>query len=176
MESVTLAGIETFAPFFAFAIVAVVVFAGLRKSGIFGENAYAELFVSLIVSTVFVSVRSLIDLVLNFLVWFVVIIMALFFMVLISSLIGKQGDFQGKGVLWVFVALMGIAVLFSFIKVFAVSIGPYVPGPFYGQGSDPVLIQFFDWLYHPRVLGGFVLLFIGGIVSFILIKGGPVGK
>ena len=80
-------------------------------------------------------------------------------------------DFMHKWIGGTFVVLLLIAFLISFIFVFSNYFSPYVPGPGYGDGGNPEVLYFTDWLFSPRVFGAILLVGIGALVSWVLVKG-----
>ncbi len=169
-QTADVSSVTYFAPIVSFLIVFMVIFLLLRKTKVLGENnPFIDVFVSLLVAVVFVTAASVRQVVLNVVPWFAVLIMALFFILLIAGFIGKT-DMIGKGVGWGFVVLLIIIFLVAGIKVFAGTLGAYIPGPYYGSGGDQELYYFFDWFYSPRVIGAFLLVVAAVVTSFILVK------
>jgi len=169
-EQADLSGLAFFAPIFVFLIVFAVMYALFKKSEIIGETNFIQLFVAFLIATVFVTAGSVQQVVLNVIPWFVVLLVALFFILVMAGFIGKKEDFVGKGVGWVFIVLLILVFVISGVKVFSGVLGPYIPGAGFGVGGDPEILTFLDWLYSPRVLGAGLLILAAAIVSWILVK------
>jgi hypothetical protein len=158
-----------FLPIFAFLIVFSIVFAVLNRYKIIGENMFFQLFFSFVVATIFVTASSARQVVLNVIPWFAVLIVAMLLLLFLVSFIGKADIVASKGVAWIFIILLIIVFFIAGIKVFASTLGPYLPGSTSNEGN-PTLINFFDWLYSPRVAGAFLLILAAVFVSWILVR------
>ncbi len=156
-----------FAPIAAFLLVFVVVFAVLYKLKLVGDSKWVQLFISLLIASIFVSAAGTKDYVLTVIPWIAVLIISLFFILLLTGFIG-EGAKMGKG--------LGIAILIILALIFLVSAFVVFndvllfPG---GQVSDETPIGsliFFDWLYSERVLGALILIIASVIVTWVLVK------
>ena len=157
------------APVLVFLIVTIVLTALLKKTKILGENIWVSIFISLFIAAIFVAFDSLRELLLSVIPWFAVLLIALFFILILTTFACSDGV-PKKFLLWFF--LIGIIVVFlvAGIKVFGGSISSYVPGPYYGYNANPQLFLFFDWFYSPQILGAFWLIVAAITVSWVLIK------
>ena len=163
-----LSGISYFLPILSFFVVFVIIYAVLSASKIIGDK-WVKLFVSFLVSTIFVSAVGARDYVLNIIPWFAVLIVSLFLMMMVTGFIGKMDKFNhGLGI--AFVVLLILAFLVSAIFVFSDYFAPYIPRPTYGAGGNPSVLNFTEWFYSGRVMGGILLLILSGLVSWILVK------
>ncbi len=161
-----------FGPVLVFLAVFAIMFAVLHKTKLIGENKAAQIFISFVFSTIFVTASSAGEVLLNVIPWFAVLIIALFLIMLIVGFMGKTEAIIGKGIGWVFVVLLIIIFLISGIKVFSHSISPYWPGATYAEveQGDPNLVGFFAWLYSPRVKGFFLLIGVAAIATWVLVR------
>jgi len=161
-----------FAPILAFFIVFVLMYALLNKTKVIGENTWILLFVSFIIATIFVTAGSVSQVLLNVIPWFAILVVALFFILLLSGFVGEI-DAIRKGVNWFFVILLVLVFIISGVKVFSHTLSPYLPGPYFGAGdADPQVLFFLDWLYTPRIIGAVLLLGLAALVSWVLVKYG----
>lgn len=161
------------APIFAFLIVFVVSFAVLVKTEIIGDDKWVGLIVSLVIASLFVSMAGAKQYVINVIPWLAVLLVCFFFILFSIGIIGKN-ESMNKGLAIVFLILAGIVFLVVGFIVFSSYINPYLPTSYeYGTGN-PVLGEFFAWLYSSRVTGAILLIIISIVVSWILMKG--VGK
>ena len=150
--------ISYFAPLWAFLIVFVILFALLYRTKLLGENAWLQLFISFLISTIFVSAAGVRDYVLTITPWFALLIVSLFFVLFIIGFVGKPSEFMQKGVGIAFVLVLIVIFLVSGFIVFSDVLGPYLPGNPAG-----------DLIYTSRVFGALLLLVICAIVSWVLV-------
>ncbi len=170
VNSVDLSTVAYLGPVWSFVIVFVVVFAILMKSKLLGEEKLVQILASFVIATIFVSTASINELVLMIIPWFAVLLIVLFCIMMFAGFIGKTEDIAGKGLGWTFVVLLGIVFLISIIKVFSISIFPYLPGPAFGARGDPELLFFLSWIYSPGISGALILGIVAAIVFFVLVK------
>ncbi len=162
-----LSAVAFFAPIAAFFLVTLVVFAVLGLTKILGESKWLNIIVALIVAIIFISAAGVRAVVQTIIPWFAVFFICLFLMLLVIG-------FMGKDAVNIFTKPIGIIFLIVFGLVFVVSIfsvfSNYLPGPNYGNGVNETALYFTDWLYTPSIWGAIVLVVVGIIVSWILIK------
>jgi glucan phosphoethanolaminetransferase (alkaline phosphatase superfamily) len=169
MAQVDLSGLSYLLPLFGFFIVFIVSYISLGASKLL-DDKWGRIFLSFLISSVFVTVVGARDYVLNITVWFSILIVSVFFLLMLTGFIGKM-DFMNKWIGGGFVILLLIAFLVSFVFVFSNYFSPYIPGPDYGYGGNPDVLYFTDWLFSPRVFGAILLIGIGSLVSWILVRG-----
>jgi hypothetical protein len=88
---VSVGAVGYFVPIFAFLLVAIVVYALLRKTGVLGGSEGVSLFISLLLAAFFVVEASLIDFVQFSSAWFAVLVIGVFFLlVVLAFLPGKN--------------------------------------------------------------------------------------
>ncbi|HLC54781.1 MAG TPA: hypothetical protein VJK07_04125 [Candidatus Nanoarchaeia archaeon] len=156
--------ITYFAPIAAFLIVFLVAFAILHKSGLLGDSRWLNLFVSLVLAALFISVASLRLYVQTIAPWFGALLISLFFILVLMGFIG--GADKTHGFLRVFFLVVAILIfLISGVVVFSDTLAPWLPGTSESFGN-PVS----SWLYSPQVIGAVILIVIAGAVSWALIK------
>ncbi|MEK6893816.1 MAG: hypothetical protein AABX07_06475 [Nanoarchaeota archaeon] len=161
---VDLSGISYFLPLLSFLVVMIIVFAVLQKIKIF-ENIWLQLFISFLLATIFVTFAGAREYVANIVPWVVVLVVCLFFILLFIGFIGKSMEGWNKGIGIAFVIIVLLGFLISALFVFSSAIGPYLPG-----GSSAGKNVLTSWAYSSRVAGGFLLLVISAIVSWVLVK------
>ena len=85
------------------------------------------------------------------------------------SFVGKPLEGWNRGIGVLFVVALLLVFLISALFVFSSFIGPYLPGgDRTNVNSD--MVNFIGWAYSSRVVGGFLLLIISAIVSWVLVK------
>jgi hypothetical protein len=162
-----LTSVSFFAPIAAFLLVFIVVFAVLHKLELIGDSKWANIFVSFLIASVFVSAAGTKDYVLTVIPWIAVLIVSLFFILMLTGFIG-EGAKMGKG--------LGIAVLIILVLIFLVSAFVVfndvllLPGGPVSEDTGIGSLVFFDWLYSERVIGALVLIIASAIVTWVLVK------
>ena len=151
--TIDVSGISYFLPLISFLLVLTIGFAVLAKTKILGTSKFVHLFVSFLVATIFISVTSAREFIIQITPWFGIFLVAL---ALLLAVIGFAGDVgplkKGAGV--VFVIGLFLVFVFSAISLF-------VPA----EGSAIA-----DWIRTPKIYGALIVLAIGAIISFVLIK------
>lgn len=154
-----ISGLSYFAPILAFLVVFVVIFALLYKTKLLGENAWFQLFVSFLISTIFVSAAGVRDYVLTITPWFGALVVSLFFILFFIGFVGKPVEGMTKGIGIVFILALIVVFLISGFIVFSDVIAPYLPGGIRAEG-----------IYSSRVVGALLLVGITAIVSWVLVR------
>jgi len=170
MAQADLTAIAFFAPIVAFLLVFIVTYLILFKLKILGESSWLNLFISFLVSILFVSSAGAIDFIKTITPWFAVLIISLLFILLVTGFVGKDMDFIAKPVGIIFVIFLGVVFIVSAYLIFSHLIIGYLPGPWFGTGTDPAATQALSWLYSPRVAGAILLVIIAALASWVLVK------
>jgi sorbitol-specific phosphotransferase system component IIBC len=165
---VDISGIFFFMPIITFLFVFLVVWSLLVKTKLLGESAWTNLFVGLIMATIFISFSSLDLYVRTIIPWFVVLFICVFLVLLLGGLATKDvGKFMGNWLGWVSVILLVIIFLISAIKVF----NPvFHPDLIITSGEGISLMQQIVYGTSGAVFGTILLIIIAGIVSWVLVK------
>lgn len=163
-------GIAYFLPIISFLIVFVVIYAVLAKSKIIGESLFVQLFVSFLLSAIFISASAPRDYVQTIIPWFVVVLISLFLLLAMIGLIGKPAEFMNKGIGVVFIIVLVLILIGAAFFAFSSYINPYLPGATHSSGGNPAVLAFANWIYSSRVSGAILLIVISAIVSWVLVK------
>ncbi len=140
-------------PLFTFLVVFVLIFAVLNKTKVI-ENAFMQLLIAFLLSTIFVTAAGARAYVEAVTPWFAVLLVCLFFIMAVMGFVGKDVDFMKKGIGGVFIAILIIAFVISGILVFSTGLQPYL-GAFFSS---------------PRLYSGIILLVIAGAIGWALMK------
>lgn len=159
-----------FAPIAAFLIVFIVGFAVLWKTKLLGESKWANLFVSFLIATVFISTAGAVRYIGTIVPWFAVALVSLAFLLAITGFVGKPTESMNKGIGISFVILLALVFVISGFIIFSNLIIGYLPGPGFGQGLTEGEFFALDWLYSPRIAGAVILVVLSAIVSWILVR------
>jgi hypothetical protein len=165
-----LTGISYFAPIAAFLLVFLVSFAIFHKTTLLGESKWLNLFVSLVISSLFISFAGAGTYVQTIVPWVAIALVCLVFLLALTGFVGKDVQFMNKGIGIAFVVILGIIFLVSAFFVFSEVFIKYIPGPTFGYGASANERYFLSWLYSPRIGGAIILIVISAIVSWILVK------
>lgn len=168
MEVIDLTGISYFIPLLSFLLILIVVFAVLKKIEIV-ENPWLNVFISFIVASIFVSAVGVRELVTSVTPWFAALLVLLFFVLVFIGFVGKDDNFQ-KGIMKVFVVILIAVFVIVALIVFSSILAPYMPGNASSGGNQNIL-RLTNWIYSPRVAGTILLLVLGAIFSWVLVKG-----
>lgn len=166
--SIDVSGINYFLPIISFILVFIISYAVLNKTKLF-ENKGIELFVAFLISILFISVvsaRIYLELIAP---WFVILLVSLFFILVMTGFIGKDADVIKKGFGIAFVFILFAVFLISAFFVFSSVLAPYFPGG-NTRGADPYFLSITSWLFSSKFGGAFLLILIGLLVSWILVK------
>ena len=165
--AIDVSGISVIAPVLAFLLVVFVVAAILFKTKILGENKWVQIFVSLIVASLFVVSAGTREYVLTVIPWFGVLVVSLFIIMFLVGFVGAKAEFMQKGIGIVAVIIIGLVFLFSAFVVFSDVLVNTVGGG--GEGSEATSIVF-SWLFSARIGGAILLIIASALVSWILVK------
>lgn len=165
---VDISGIFFFMPIISFLFVFLVVWSLLVKTKLLGESSWTNLFVGLIMATIFISFSSLDLYVRTIIPWFVVLFICVFLVLLLGGLATKDlGKFMGNWLGWISIILLVIIFLISAIKVF----NPvFHPDLIITSGEGISLMSQIVYGVNGTVFGTILLIIIAGIVSWVLVK------
>lgn len=152
---VDISGLNYFMPIFFFLFVLVIVYAILAKTKILGGSKSVDLIVSIIIAVISVTVSSIEEYVETITPWFVVLIIALFFILLVVGMSQHQiTDILGKKFVWVFIIILILAFLISATKVFS-----------------PVWEDVKDFISNEgRIVGGIILAIVAAATAWVITR------
>ncbi len=152
--AIDISGLSYFMPIFGFLFVFVIVYALLSKTELLGDNKFINLLISFIIAVIFSTLGSMQEYVQTVTPWFVVLVIALFFILIIIGLSQQKiSEVMKPGFVWVFIILLILVFLISAIKVFSIwqPIKEFVTM----EGS---------------IAGAIILLIIAAITAWVLTK------
>src|SRR3989344_383893 len=117
--AVDLSGITLIAPIIAYLLVFLVSAAILFKTEVLGENRWVQIFVSLLIASLFVAFAGTREYVLTIVPWFAVLVISLFFVLFLVGFLGGGADFMKKGIGVVVIVIIGLIFLVSGFVVFS---------------------------------------------------------
>lgn len=155
-------------PLWSFFVVFIICFVAIEKTKVI-EQKWVNVLVSFLVSTIFIVAVGPSDYILTVIPWFAVLIVGVFLVLVLMGFLGKDIDFMKKGVGVGFVVVMILIFIISAIYVFSSFFGSLLPWNS-GAGTNSDLLKFTHWLFTARVGGAILLLGLGAVVSWILVK------
>ena len=170
MATIDISGVQYFVPLIGFVLVFVVVAAVLNKTKLF-ENIWLELFISFLVSTLFISVIGPLEYIQAIVPWFAILLVSLFFILVFTGFIGDKAEALRNSIGKVFVYVLLLVFLVAAFFVFSSLISPYLPGG-NSQRANPDLLKVTSWLFESRTAGAFWLIAVSAFASWILVSTG----
>jgi len=169
MTQLDVSAFEYFLPILSFLVVFFVSFFAISKSKII-ENKFTESLLSFIIAIVFVAVTPLRNFVLTIIPWFAVVLVGAFLIFTLGGFLGKDALPKGAGK--AFVWILAVVFIVTAFFVFSYYIIPYLPGytGLSGNPGNPVVLRGLSLLYSPKVAGALLVLGIGALVSWIVVK------
>ena len=165
-----LSSLTFMAPIFAFLFVVVVMFAILKKTELLGDEDWTNVFVSLFIGVLFVSIASTRKILISIIPWFAIILTCIFFIMILTSLMGNTKDIVSKRLGWFFVIVLLVIVFFIAINTLSGPIMYYLPGPLFGFGGDPEVLFFLSWFYKSELFSTLLLVLSAGVVCWVLVR------
>ena len=156
-------------PVFSFLFVFFIIYALLATSKVLGQSKFVHALISFIVAVVFMSFSSAELYVRTVIPWFVVLVIAVFFILIIAGFTKNLDAIMKPWFVWLIIIVLGIVFLVAAINVFNPVFHPdlVVTGSDSGPG---VVQQFKDFLISSKIMGSIILLIIAGIVAWIVTK------
>jgi hypothetical protein len=157
--------LEFFLPAFYILFIFVILFALLRKSKLLGDNKYLDAIFAIAVTFIIMFSGSPLELI-NFVTpWYAFLVVFLFMLFLVFAFIGlKEGGSRDQDSL---MRAVGGAPVILIVAVIILMIGMtnVFGNVFFPNDEDGVESTTLKTLFHPRVLGAFIILII---VSLLL--------
>lgn len=155
------------APISVFILALIIVYAILRSTKLLGGVTAIDVTVAVIIAVIFSSVAGAREYIRTVTPWFVILIVALFFILFLISFV--KGKFSGpKWIGVVFIILLAVVLLAAAVKVF--NLTPYLPGASESGGSELGLV-YKNWFFQDSVLGAVLLIILAAIVVWVVVKG-----
>lgn len=151
---IDISGLSYFMPIFGFLFVFAIVMALLIKTKILGDNKFINVLISFIVAIIFSTMTSAQKYVQAVTPWFVVLIVALFFILLLIGLSQRKiEEIMKPGFVWVFIVALILIFLIAAIKVFS-----------FWQPIKEFITN------EAKIVGGVLLLIIAALAAWVMTK------
>lgn len=157
MASIDLSFLDPILPLVLFFLIFTIVYAVLAKTKILGDSKFVQLFIAFLVSTLFITFAGVRTYILTVTPWFAVFLVLFIF---IAAMIGFSGNIPkglSSGIGIAFVVAMLLLFLVSAYFVFS-AVGP--------------IVKLADWFSSPKVYSSLLLLALGALISWLLVKFG----
>ncbi|MDI6737000.1 MAG: hypothetical protein QME12_00605 [Nanoarchaeota archaeon] len=156
--------LDYFVPVFVFLFVFAILFALLEKFGFFGKNRGLNALIAFAIGFLFILTPDLLGIVKIITPWFTVLFVFLVLVMLLFMFAGVKEERIGaalseKGNAWVIVILCIVILVYALTQVYGAQIQTIYGGTNATDGSS-VTGQVGKIVFHPRVLGMFLLLVI----------------
>lgn len=146
-------------PIYVFIFALIIIYAILAKTKILGDSKAINALIAIIVAIIFSLFASSTEYIRQITPWFVILILAMFFVLLIIGFSGQKIDAIMKpGFVWVFIAILALIFI-----IVAISVFPDTFSNFWNNIRD-----FF--IHNTKAAGAVVLLVIAGIVAFVITR------
>ena len=155
-------GLANYVEIFGFLLIFTLVYALLAKTKILGDNNFIHLFVSFIISILFVVVPPATKYITSITPWIAVFFVVVVFIVLTVTFISgktKIEDVMNPGIAWAFVIIIIIILLISAIQLFHLF-----------AGLEPLK----QWALQPRIYTALILFAVAAAAAWVLAHGGKV--
>lgn len=159
--AVDVSAFQGFLPILSFLLVLFITYIVIHKSKLI-ENKLASALIAVIVAVIFVVAGGANTYLLTVVPAFAVVLVGLFFFLALGGFLQK--DLPTKGIGIAFLIILAIVFVVSAIFVFAHYYTPYLPG---GENATSGLLS---WLYSPKVAGALLIIGVGAIAVWVLIK------
>lgn len=158
MAAMDISGLSFFMPLFGFLLVFTIMLALLLKTKLLGENKFVNVIVSFIIAIIFATMTNVREYVQNVTPWFVVLVIALFFILIIVGLSQQKiSDIMKPWFVWVFIVVLILIFLIAAVTVFSSFSG------IWGDISGFVTNE-------ARIAGAIILLIIAVIAAWVMTK------
>lgn len=146
-------------PVFSFVLVFVLVFAILKKTEILGDNNFINALISLIMAVIFISFSDVRGYVEQVSPWFVVLVVAMFFVLLLGGfMLAKDiGEIARPATAWVFIGLLALIFLAVGYEHFNLT-------------SNSVFLDVKDFFLEKKVSGSILLGIVALVVGIIITR------
>ncbi|MDD4877674.1 MAG: hypothetical protein PHO02_01405 [Candidatus Nanoarchaeia archaeon] len=167
--------LDYFVPVFVFLFVFAILFALLEKFAFFGKNRGLNALIAFAIGFLFILTPDLLGIVKIITPWFTVLFVFLVLVMLLFMFAGVKEDsisaaISEKGTVWVIVVICIVILVYALTQVYGEQIQTIYGGEDI-EGDSSVTGQVGKIVFHPRVLGMFLLLLIAAqAVRFIASK------
>lgn len=156
---------QYFLPILSFLFVLIISYFVINKSKLI-ENKFFEAILAIVIAVVFVVAMGPRTYILTIVPGFAVLIVGLFLFMALTGFLGKD-VFPTKVIAWTFLIILGLIFVISALFVFSNYYNNYLPG---NVGGDSGISTFLHWLYSPRVAGALLVVGVGAVAVWILVK------
>lgn len=156
--TIDISGMAYFTPIASFIFVMAIMYALLMNTKILGGNKFIDVIVSVIIALIFATMASSREYVEKVTPWFVVLVVALFFILVIVGLSQQKiTEVIKPGFVWVFIIVMIVILLGFAINMFS--------------SVNAVFSQIQNFFINQaKFAGALLLIAVAAVVSWVLVK------
>ena len=172
--------LEYFTPVFVFLFVFAILYAILDKTNILGDNKALKSLVAFSLSLMFIMTQDLMRLVSIMTPWFMILIIAVFFIMIFFLFVGAKaeevsGVFTEKITVWIILILILTIFAYAITQVYGADVHTIYGGEEAEDNSGNLNQAIGQIIFHPKMLGVALILIIAA-QAIRLIAGGVVAK
>jgi hypothetical protein len=168
--AIDISGLNFFMPVFLFLLAFIILYAILAKTKILGENNYILLFVSFILTSVFMSVSSLKLYLGTIIPWMVIMVVIVFLLLVLAGISFKKlDDVMSKRFSWAFLIILIVIFAIAAIYVFNPVLDPDLIVAS-GSGDTSLMDQLRDYFGGSTVAGTILLIIVAAVVAWVITK------
>lgn len=167
--------LEYFMPVFVWLFVWALLYAILDKTNLFGDNKFLKALVSFSLSMLFLLTQNLMKLVSIITPWFVILIIAVLFIMLFFMFVGAKNEqiaaaFTDKVVIWTVLIVLGIIFIYGITQVYGTDIHTVYGG---GNATETEGLNqaIGKILFHPKILGVALIMLIAAQAIRLVAQG-----
>ena len=166
-----LSGLAYTIPVLAYLLVTIVVAAVLISTKVLSESKPLNVFVALLIASIFVSATTARMYVQSIIPWFVVMLFSLVMVLILINFVGEPDKKVNKGIGVIVLVVLGIVFIGSAFFVFSEAFAHFVPtSPVYGRGMEPEAVEVMNWIYSPPIFGTLMLIGLSAVVIWVLFR------
>lgn len=156
--------LDYFVPVFVFLLIFAAIFALLEKVKLFGENKGLNALIAFAIAFLFILTPDLLGIIKIITPWFTIMFIFVLMIVLLFMFVGVKEEsvtkaFTDRGLIWIIIVLSIIILVYAMTQVY----GSQVQTIYGGENvtsQESVTNTIGKVIFHPRVLGMLLLLFI----------------
>lgn len=155
--------LDYFVPVFVFLLVFAILFALLEKIPIFGKNRGLNAMIAFAISFLFIFTPDMLGIVKIITPWFTILFIFVILVIMLFMFVGVKEEniasvFTDKGNVWIVVIVCLVILIYALTQVYGSQIQTIYGGT--NTTDDSVTGQVGKIVFHPRILGMFLLLVI----------------
>ncbi|MFH0752812.1 MAG: hypothetical protein V1914_04435 [archaeon] len=167
--------LEYFTPVFVWLFIFALLYAILDKTGVLGENKGLKALVAFALSMLFVLTQDLMRIVSIMTPWFVILIIAVLFIMIFFLFVGVKGEsiakqFSERITVWIILVLILTIFIYAMTQVYGADIHN-IYGEDGGEPEEGLNQAIGQILFHPKMLGIIFILLVAAQAVRLIAQG-----